>query len=474
MRALHSGSGIHGFHASARPSAVLLPLSRSQRSPWQQSLKLGLVVLALGGLSACAASDAQSVKSGQAEKRPVPVVSATVSRKTMPLLVQTTGTVQAFATVDVKSQIAGQLTGVYFQEGQTVKSGDLLFTIDARPLQAAFNQAVANRAKAIAQVSQARAQVSQAEAQVNQAKAMVAKDLAQAKNADVQAQRYSSLLTQGAVSREQADQFRTTADAQRATVAADQSSVGNAQAAVESARANLQNAQAAVSAADAEVENAKVQLSYASIYAPSEGRLGKLNVNQGNLVKENDTNALVTISQIRPIYVEFSIPQRSLPDLKKFQAQGRLRVEAKPPQDSGQPEQGQLVFVDSGVDPTTGTIKLKANFANLNSRLTPGQFVNVVLRLTEEPNAIVVPAPAVQAGQQGSFVYVIKPDQTVEARPVSVGQTTENQTVIKTGLQAGDRIVVDGQFNLTPGAAVREKGQGEASQGQGDQKRQTE
>lgn len=421
-----------------------------------QRIRLWLMLLALSGLSACAASKAQSAKP-DATKRPVPVVAATVTRSTMPLLVQTTGTVQAYSTVDVKSQIAGQLMGVYFREGQDVKQGDLLFKIDSRPLQATVAQAEANRAKAIAQVGQAQAQLAQAKAQVSQAKANAAKSLAQSKNADVQAQRYGTLASQGAVSRDQADQYRTTADAQRASVAADQSNIGNTEAAVASAAANVQSAEAAVSAADADIANAKVQLSYASIYSPITGRLGKLNVNEGNLVKENDTNPLVTISQIRPIYVEFSIPQRLLADLKKYQAQGKLQVEAKPPQAAGPSSRGELVFVDSDVDTTTGTIKLKASFANADGRLTPGQFVNVSLTLAEEPNAIVVPKPAVQAGQKGPFVYLIKPDKTVEARSVTTAQTVNNQIVIKSGLQAGDRVVVDGQFNLAPGSPVQEK-----------------
>ena len=427
---------------------------------WQH-LRLWLMLLTLSGLSACAASEAQSAKP-EGGKRPVPVVIAQATRSTVPLLVQTTGTVQAYSTVAVKSQVPGQLTGVFFREGQEVKQGDLLFRIDARSLQAALAQAEANRAKAIAQVTQAKAQVNQAQAQVTQAKANVSKDLAQANNADVQAQRYTSLVNQGAVSREQADQFRTDAAAQRATVAASQSSVGNAQAAVDSAVANLQNAQAAVNAADAEVDNAKVQLSYASIYAPSDGRLGKLNVNQGNLVKENDTNPLVTISQTRPIYVEFSIPQRLLPEVKTYQQRGALQVEAALPNNNGSPSRGELVFVDSGVDVATGTIKLKASFPNADGQLTPGQFVNVGLRLTEQPNAIVVPTPAIQTGQKGSFVYVVKSDKTVEARQVTTGQTLNNQTVVKSGLQDGDQVVVDGQFNLAPGATVQEKGAGNA------------
>lgn len=435
----------------------------NQGRPWPKRFNL-LLLLGLVGLSACAASNAESPKSG-GEQRAVPVVAATANQKTVPVLMRTTGTVQAYSTVSVKSQVAGTLTGVYFREGQNVQKGDLLFTIDARPLQAALDQAIADRTKALAQVSQAKANVAQAEAQVNQAKANVAKDLAQARNANVQAQRYDNLVSQGVVSREQADQFRTTATAQQATVAADQSTVGNAIAAVEAAKANLQNAQAEVNAADAAIDSARVQLSYASIYAPHAGRLGKLNVNQGNLVEENADTPLVVISQIRPIYVEFSMPQRLLPDLQKYQAQGRLRVEAQP-QGAQAPARGELVFVDSGVDASTGSIQLKASFSNADGKLTPGQFVNVVLQLTEEPNATVVPAPAIQTGQQGSFVYLIKPDQTVEARPVTVGATVENQTVIKTGVQPGDRVVVDGQFNLAPGTKVQEQKPQEQPQAQ--------
>lgn len=427
-----------------------------------------LLLAALSGIAACADPQAQANKADEV-KPSVPVVAATVMRNSVPLLVQTTGAVQAYSTVSVKSQVSGQLTGVFFQEGQDVEQGDLLFTIDARPLKAALAQAEANRARAIAQVTQSKAQLAQAKVQVEQAKANVAKTLAQTKNAEVQAQRYNDLVQEGAVSREQADQFRTNAEAQRATVLADQSSVGNAQAAVASAAANVQSAQANVNAADAEVNNARVQLSYASIYAPSNGRLGKLNVNRGNLVREGDTNPLVTISQIRPIYTEFSIPQRLLPDLKKYQKQGTLQVEAKPPQEAGPAPRGELVFVDSGIDSTTGSIKLKARFSNGDGRLTPGQFVNVAMKLTEEPNTMVVPTTAVQSGQQGSFTYVIKPDKTVEARSVTTGQSVNTQTVIKTGLRTGERIVVDGQFNLAPGVKVQEQTAGNKEVGASQQ-----
>jgi membrane fusion protein, multidrug efflux system len=448
-----------------------LPLIRYDQRPRYERLQSGwrsLLLLGLVSLSACAASDAQSPQSSPG-KRPVPVVAAVVTRRTVPLSIQETGIAQAYSTVSVKSQVAGLLTGVYFREGQMVRQGDLLFKIDDRALKAAVDQVVANRVKAIAQVAQARAELAQAQTQVTQARANLSRDIAQANNANIQARRYTSLLNQGVVSQEQADQFRSTATAQQATVLADQSSIGNAIAAVESAQANVQNAQATVAAADAEVSTAQVQLSYASIYAPHDGQLGALNVNQGNLVKDNDTTPLVVINQIYPIYVQFTIPQRLLPDLTKYQSRNRLRVQATPPQGSSQPAVGELVFIDSNIDPTTGTIKLKASFPNRDRRLTPGQFVNVTLTLTEEPDAIVVPAPAIQTGQNGVFVYVIKSDKTVEARPVTVAQTVNNQAVIKSGLRLGEQVVVDGQFNLAPGVAVQA---GVAKSGQGQQGQQ--
>jgi multidrug efflux system membrane fusion protein len=231
--------------------------------------------------------------------------------------------------------------------------------------------------------------------------------------------------------------------------------VENAVAAVGAAKADVANIQAALSADAAAIENAKIQLSYASIYAPLEGRTGSLKVSQGNLVKANDTNPLVVISQIRPIYVNFSIPQRLLPELKKYMDGGRkLEVDAMIPKDEGHPERGELTFVDSGVDTATGTIKLKATFANTQERLTPGQFLNVALKLAEEPNAIAVPSVAVQTGQKGQYVFVVKPDKMVEVRSVTVGNTVGSETVIKQGLKPGEQVVTDGQFNLVPGASV--------------------
>lgn len=445
---------------TTKPSSLAAQIVPRFQSIIQRG-RFSLLMLSLAYLcSACNASEAESSRKEAGKKRAVPVVVATATQKTIPIQLSATGTVEAYSTVSVKSQVGGQLTGVYFQQGQNVKKGDLLFKIDSRPLQAALMQANAAKAKDLAQVKQAQANVLKAIAQVNQAKANVVKDKAQATNADVQAQRYTSLLKQGAISKEQAQQYQTTAEAQQATVKADQGGVANVQAAVAAAQADVQNAEAAVASDEAAIDNAKVQLSYTSIYAPIAGRTGSLKLTQGNLVKANAANAedsLITISQIHPIYVNFSIPQRLLPDIKKYSANGKLEVDALPPKDAGRPVQGELTFVDSGVNTQTGTIQLKGTFANADERLFPGQFVNVVLKLSEEPNAITIPSQAVQSGQQGQFVYVVKPDKTAEMRPISVGDTVKNETVIKQGLKSGEQVVTDGQFNLVAGAIVQVK-----------------
>lgn len=283
------------------------------------------------------------------------------------------------AIATVTAQAGGQLTGVYFQEGQSVNKGDLLFEIDPRSLKSTVAQSAANQDKTQAQLAQAQAQLSQSKTQVQQAQATVTKDKAQANYVKTEVQRYQSLVTQGAVSQEQVGQYQANAIAQRATVSADQSAVGMAMAAVESARANLQSVQSALSAAASQVESDKLQLDYTDIHAPVSGRLGQFNVNEGNLIAANSATPLVTISQINPIYVQFSIPQSQLGEVKKYQAEGNLQVEASGAQRSGSSERGSLVFLDSSVNATTGTLLAKAAFPNEDGGLTPGEFVNVSL-----------------------------------------------------------------------------------------------
>jgi multidrug efflux system membrane fusion protein len=318
----------------------------------------------------------------------------------MPVDVQAIGAVEALSTVSVKTQITGELTGVFFKEGQDVKKGDLIFTLDKRPF----------------------------EAEIKRQEANLQRDTAQAHLAHLDADRYAGLFNSGVVSKQQYDQ----------------------------AQANAQALDAAVQADSAAVENARVQLIYCSLYSPINGRTGTLMIHQGNMIKANDTPFLVNINQIEPIYVTFPVPEQYLADIKRFAAAGTLPVKATI-QGDNRPVLGKLSFIDNAVDQATGTIKLKGEFANADRRLWPGQFVNVTLTLHAQPRAIVVPSQAVQNGQQGQFVFVIHPDLTVEARPVSVNRTSEGQSVIDKGLTAGERVVTDGQLRLVPGSKVEIK-----------------
>jgi multidrug efflux system membrane fusion protein len=356
----------------------------------------------------------------------VPVLVAKATQRDVPVEVQVIGNVEAYSTISVKAQIGGELTSVYFREGDFVKKGDLLFTIDQRPLLAAVNQAEANHARDIAALGQA--------------KANLARDTAQSKYVAAQAGRYDKLFEGGIVSKDQAEQFRANADATAQAVAADEAAIGSAEAAVASGKAML--------------ENTKVQLSYTEIRSPIEGRTGNLNVKAGNVVAANSVD-LMTINQVEPIYVTFSVPEAQLTAIKQYMGGGKLPVRAKPQDDPSAREQtGVLTFIDNTVDPTTGTIKLKGTFGNEEHKLWPGQFVRVTLRLTTQENAIVVPNQAIQTGQDGSFVYVVKADRTVESRPVKTGFRVDQDMVVNQGLETGETVVTEGQLRLAPGSRV--------------------
>jgi multidrug efflux system membrane fusion protein len=369
--------------------------------------------------------------SGEKKERPVvalPVEVAPVVQKTVPVQLRIIGNVQAYSTVTVKSRVAGQIMRVYFREGQDVTKGELLFMIDPRPFEAALKQAEANLERDLAQVKQAEANLE--------------RDRAQERNAEAEANRYKLLFERGVVARQQYDKFRTDWEALVATVEAD--------------RAAKANAEAAVLADRAAIENAKLQLSYCSIHSPMDGRTGSLLVQEGNIIKENDVS-LVVINQITPIYVSFSAPEQYLGEIKKYMRTGTLKVEAIVPNNEGSTYQGFISFVDNAVDTATGTIKLKGTFTNKERRLWPGQFTNVVLTLTTEPNAIVVPSQTIQTGQQGQYVFIVNPDLTVESRSVVVGRTTDGETVIVKGLTPDEKVVTDGQLRLYPGVKVEIK-----------------
>jgi multidrug efflux system membrane fusion protein len=357
---------------------------------------------------------------------PVPVVTGHSIAKPMPITIPAVGTAEPLITVQVRSQVTGQLSKLHFREGQDVSKGDTLISLDSRPFEAALRQA----------------------------EAVLARDTAQSKNAQAQQQRYKELFDRGLIPRDQFETQAATASALEATLAADLSQV-------ESARLNLQ---------------------YATIKAPISGRTGALAVHEGDLIRANDTAPLIVINQVAPIYVAFAVPGRYLPQIRQNQARQPLRIEARnkagdapvaPGGVIGSPapaalqtpgqaaldsasinEGGVVTFIDNSVDPTTGTIKLKGTFGNADHALWPGLFVQVTLILATDPKAIVVPATAVQASQAGQYVFVVKPDRTVELRTIKVERQQGEEMVIAQGLAAGEEVVTDGHLRLTPGARV--------------------
>ena len=376
---------------------MLIRLSSRVVAP--AALAVSVVTLACSGSEAVQSTP--SAGRGSAQSAAVPVTTALVAEKAIPLELNVIGSAEAFSTVAVRAQITGALTSVTFREGDDVKKGQVLFSLDRRPLEAALEQARAN----------------------------LQRDTAQSANAKSQAQRYQDLAARGIATKEQVDTTTTASAALEATLGADQ----------------------------AAVDNATVQLQYATIAAPISGRTGALMVNEGNLVRANDAAPLVVINQVTPMYVSFGIPEARLPELKRYMAQGSVKVEALAPNDTTAPSVGRITFVDNTVDPTTGTIRIKGTFPNQSRHLWPGQFVNVSVTLMTDPRAIVVPTPAVQTGQQGQYVFVVKPDQTVELRTVTVARAADGDSVIQQGLTAGETVVTDGQLRLTPGSRVSVK-----------------
>lgn len=417
--------------------------------------RAGLALLIAAVVAGTAACSDRASGTQRATPPPVPVVVADAVRRDVPLDISVIGTVQALTTVGVKSQVSGQVIKVHFTEGQDVKEGQLLFTIDPRPFEAALAQAQANVGRDTAQLRQAEAAYAQRQAEVQQAIANLERDRAQLENARVQEQRYKTLVDKELVAREQYDQFRTNLSALEATVQADRAAVENARAAAQAAQAGVENARAVIRADEAMVETAKLNLGYTTIRAPMSGRTGNLMLQAGNVVKANDDNPMVVIAQVHPIYVSFAVPQQYLADIKRYRAEGPLTVRATPP-GATKPATGRLTFVNNTVDPTTGTIQLKGMFDNADNTLWPGQYVDVVLTLTSE-SAVVIPAQAVQPGQQGPYVFVVKPDLTVQPRPVELGRRVGADTIITKGLAAGERIVTDGQLRLVPGSRVEIK-----------------
>jgi len=358
------------------------------------------------GVRAAAGAAIVATLFGCAEKKEkvrderVPVTVAMAEQKDVPVQVRVIGSVQPISTVAVRALVAGQLLRVGFHEGDDVRKGQLLFTIDQRPYQAALAQAQAN----------------------------LARDEAQLRNAESEAKRYAELVKKDYVTREEYEKFASGAEAARAIAAADR----------------------------AAVQNANLQLSYCEIRSPMDGRTGSLQVQAGNLVKANDTTPLVTINQITPVYVTFAVPESQLAEVRA-RGLGNVPVSASPQQGGAGVQGGKLTFVDNAVDPQTGTITLKATFPNERRSLWPGEFVDVAMTLSNRANATVVPLQAVQNGQRGQYVYVVTSGDGVQMRPVTVVQQIDNQAVIGKGVNPGDTVVTDGQIRLTPKSKVEVK-----------------
>lgn len=374
---------------------TVLARSKSKFSFSAERGALAAVFLTLLAAAGCSKQQAAPAPRAVA----IPVVVAKVTQRSMPVQLTAIGNVEAYS-VSVEAQVAGELLEVHFKEGDFVHKGQLLFTIDPRSFEAALAQVQAN----------------------------LARDKAVAANSRAQAQRFLTLRTEGIVSPSDADTYTTAADAAEATVAADE-------AALKTAQLNLEDTK---------------------IYSPMDGRTGAVIVRPGNLVKVADV-PIVVIKQVSPIFVDFTVPQEYLSDIKRYLAAGPLRVEATVPSSSGRPEIGTLVFVDNAVDTTTGTIHLRATFDNKSNALWPGLYVNTLMTLAQQSNATVIPAQALTAGQQGSFVYVVKADGTVAPRPVVSSRTVAGEAVVDKGLEPGEMVVTDGQVRLVPGAKVQIK-----------------
>ena len=355
-------------------------------------------LLAIGVVSLAACGKKQEVQAAGPVQRAAPVVVASVAQRDIPVQVLAIGNVEAYQTVQIRSQVNGQIDGVHFKEGDEVRKGQLLFTLDKRPFQATLEQAKGN----------------------------LQRDEAQAANSAAEAKRYDELEKEGVISRELADQMRTQARANASAVYADK----------------------------AALDAAQVQLQYTDISSPMDARAGALQINLGNLVKANDTPFLVQLNQIAPIYVTFSVPETRLDEIRRRFGAGRLKVLAYPKGQTTKPAEGYLSFIDNGVDTQTATVKLKGTFLNQDRRLWPGEFVDVVMELSLQKNAIVVPSRAIQSGQQGEYVYVVREDNTAEARPVATSITYQDLTQVSQGLKPGERVVVDGQLRVIPNSKV--------------------
>jgi RND family efflux transporter MFP subunit len=391
---------------------------------------------------------------------PAAVTVAAVIQRTVPVFGQYVGQTEAVTTVEVRARVEGFIERQVAPDGATVKAGDVLFVIDPRPLEATLRQAEANVARDTAQLQQSEAALVQREAEVQQAQANLKRDLAQLENARTQERRYHLLLERELVAREQYDQLRTNMTALEATVQADRAAVGNAKAALAAARATIENSRAVIRAGEAAVDSARLQLGYTVVRSPLDGRMGRAEVRVGSLVGRMDSTLLATVSTLDPMYVSFSVSEReALQVWRRRQAEMRARpggsgITITLPDDSVYRHPGQLDFVDRAIDPRTGTLALRASFPNPERLLQPGQYVRVRVLLEERAGALLVPQAAVQESQGSTTVFVVGPDQTVQARTVRMGPRVETLWVVEDGVRPGEPVIVKGLQQVRAGMRV--------------------
>lgn len=386
-------------------------MSKTITGEFMKKMVMMLVIMTAGMCCLIASCSGKSQEAGSSKDdkgKAFPITVATVGTKAVPIEITTFGTVQAQSSVQIKSEVGGTLTRVHFRKGQNIKIGNLLFTIDPRSYQAVLDQAKGN----------------------------LVRDRALEENALLNAKRSKELLRRNFISQSDDDKVQAEAKALSAVIAAD----------------------------EAAITNASLQVERCFLRSPINGKAGDLLVSEGTLIKANDI-PLVTINQIHPIEVFFSIPQADLPSVRAHMAQKRLKVRASLPKDNRPPEEGDLFFIDNAINQSTGTVKLGALFQNTGESLWPGLSVNVTLVLAIKNDAVVVPTVALQAGREGKFVFIVNPDNTVAIRPVTVQMATGTETVIEKGLQVGERVVTDGQLRLVPGAKVEIKAEAKKNVG---------
>lgn len=375
------------------------PAHNSQKR-WMVFGGLGMLVVATGLFMYFGAEIRANERKTPKGPPPIPVTVAPVVQQSVPIRLQAIGNVEAFSTVALKARTDGQIIEVGFREGEEVRKGQVLFKIDPRPFEAALRQAEANALRDAAASEQARSQE----------------------------RRYKDLLDKNFVSKEAYAQIRT----------------------------NATTAEATAKASQAALDNARLNLEYCTITAPIEGYAGKIQIQLGNLVKANDVNPLVVINQVHPIYVNFAVPEQRLAEVRQYMALSSLAVQALiPGSDQAATATGVLIFVDNAVDPSTGTIKLRARFANKENSLWPGQFVGVSVRLFEQPDAIVIPSTAVQTGPEGQYVYVVGKDMVTDVRKIEVQRTEGDHAIVARGLTKGEQVVTRGQLRLGPKSRVQ-------------------